>query len=205
MSTPESGQGQGYGQPPAYGQQPYADQQQQYGQQQYAQQQQYGQQPQYGQQQYGGYGQQQYGQPGFGMPPAMRGQLAPWGSRVGSFLIDGLIGAAIYIVLFVLGAIIGGAVGGLLVVLGFIGGFAFQIWNWVQQGKTGQTIGKKQLGTRLVRESDGQVVGAGLSVGRGFLHIVDGIPLYLGYLWPLWDEKKQTFADKIVQTLVIKV
>jgi len=193
MSTPESGQGQGYGQPPAHGQQPYADQQPQYGQQQY------------GQQQYGGYGQQQYGQPGFGMPPAMRGQLAPWGSRVGSFLIDGLIGAAIYIVGILLGAVIGGAVGGLLLALGFIGGFAFQIWNWVQQGKTGQTIGKKQLGTRLVRESDGQVVGAGLSVGRGFLHIVDGIPLYLGYLWPLWDEKKQTFADKIVQTLVIKV
>jgi len=56
-----------------------------------------------------------------------------------------------------------------------------------------------------VREIDGQVVGAGTSVGRGFLHIIDGLPLYLGYLWPLWDAKKQTFADKIVQTVVVKI
>ena len=139
------------------------------------------------------------------MPPEMRGQLAGWGSRVGSFLIDALIAFAICLVGGILGSVIGGTIGALLLVLAFLGGFAFQIWNWVQQGKTGQTIGKKQLHTRLVREIDGQVVGAGTSVGRGFLHIIDGLPLYLGYLWPLWDAKKQNFADKIVQTVVVKI
>jgi hypothetical protein len=26
---------------------------------------------------------------------------------------------------------------------------------------------------------------------------------YLGYLWPLWDAKRQTFADKICSTVVL--
>jgi hypothetical protein len=25
----------------------------------------------------------------------------------------------------------------------------------------------------------------------------------VGYLWPLWDEKRQTFADQIMKTTVI--
>ena len=38
---------------------------------------------------------------------------------------------------------------------------------------------------------------------RQLCHYIDGI-LYLGYLWPLWDYKRQTFSDKIMTTLVIK-
>ena len=26
---------------------------------------------------------------------------------------------------------------------------------------------------------------------------------YLGWLWPLWDRRNQTFADKIMNTVVI--
>ena len=36
------------------------------------------------------------------------------------------------------------------------------------------------------------------------INIVNAIPCYLGYLWPLWDAKRQTFADKIMSTYVIK-
>jgi uncharacterized RDD family membrane protein YckC len=25
----------------------------------------------------------------------------------------------------------------------------------------------------------------------------------VGYLWPFWDDKKQTFADKIMRTIVV--
>ena len=58
---------------------------------------------------------------------------------------------------------------------------------------------------KLLREQDGQIVGGGLSVGRYFVHIVDQLPFYLGFLWPLRDDNKQTFADKILQTVVVKV
>jgi hypothetical protein len=35
-------------------------------------------------------------------------------------------------------------------------------------------------------------------------HILDSLPCYLGYLWPLWDAKRQTFADKVMGTVVIE-
>ena len=38
---------------------------------------------------------------------------------------------------------------------------------------------------------------------RQLAHILDGIPCYIGYLWPLWDAKRQTFADKVIGTYVI--
>jgi hypothetical protein len=25
----------------------------------------------------------------------------------------------------------------------------------------------------------------------------------MGYLWPLWDDKRQTFADQVMKTVVI--
>jgi uncharacterized RDD family membrane protein YckC len=59
-------------------------------------------------------------------------------------------------------------------------------------------------GTRLIHQQTGQPIGGGAGIGRAFVHILDGIPCYLGYLWPLWDAKKQTFADKIMSTVVVK-
>jgi hypothetical protein len=26
----------------------------------------------------------------------------------------------------------------------------------------------------------------------------------VGYLWPLWDDKRQTFADQVMKTVVIE-
>ena len=36
-----------------------------------------------------------------------------------------------------------------------------------------------------------------------FVHILDAIPCYVGLLWPLWDNKRQTFADKILKMVVL--
>jgi uncharacterized RDD family membrane protein YckC len=81
----------------------------------------------------------------------------------------------------------------------------FVIWNLVVQGTRGQTVGKRFVGTKLVRADDGEVVGPWLSIGRWITHIIDALPLYLGFLWPLWDAKRQTFSDKICRTVVIVV
>lgn len=43
-----------------------------------------------------------------------------------------------------------------------------------------------------------------MAVVRGIAHVLDALPILLGFLWPLWDAKKQTFADKVCGTLVIK-
>jgi uncharacterized RDD family membrane protein YckC len=60
------------------------------------------------------------------------------------------------------------------------------------------------LGLYLVSEQTGQPIGAGLAFVRELCHIVDGIVCYIGYLFPLWDAKRQTLADKIVSTIVIR-
>jgi uncharacterized RDD family membrane protein YckC len=201
-----------YGQPqqPGYGaqQQPGYGQQQpdQYGQQQpgqYGQPQQPG---QYGQQQPGQYGQpgypQQYGgQPGgFGAVP---GNLAAWPNRVGGALIDGLIIGVPY---GIGGAFAGNSDLAIVGIIFYLIGIGLAIWNVViRQGSTGQSIGKQVLGLKLVGADTGQPVGAGKAFLRQLTHILDSAACYIGYLWPLWDEKKQTFADKINNTYVIKL
>ena len=132
-------------------------------------------------------------------------QLASWGLRVVGAIIDNAIPAGLFVLLLFVGGGIGGGGGAAIAVLGGIGAFGFFVWQLVVQGQTGQTIGKKAVGIKLVRESDGQVVGPGLSFGRFAVHYVTDGLCYLGYLWPLWDAKKQTWADKILSTLVIKV
>jgi uncharacterized RDD family membrane protein YckC len=57
------------------------------------------------------------------------------------------------------------------------------------------------LAIRLINY-EGRSIGGGLSFVRQLAHILDGI-CYIGYLWPLWDARKQTFADKIMGTVVV--
>ncbi|HVF14615.1 MAG TPA: RDD family protein [Acidimicrobiales bacterium] len=136
-----------------------------------------------------------------GAPP-----LASWGLRVGAYLVDALIATGIYLVGLLLGFILGSASDAFRVVVLVpfaLASLAFSIWNLVRQGRTGQTIGKGVLNIRLVRLDGINPPGIGLSIGRAFVHIVDALPCYIGFLWPLWDDKRQTFADKILNTVVV--
>jgi len=95
--------------------------------------------------------------------------------------------------------------GGLLVGVGLLLMLGIQIWNRAfKQGRTGQSIGKKSMGIRLVDEHSGQPIGAGMAFVRDLAHTLDGFA-YIGYLWPLWDSKRQTFADMILGTVVVEV
>ncbi len=71
------------------------------------------------------------------------------------------------------------------------------------QGTKGQSLGQRAVNIRLASEATGQPIGWGMAFVRQLCHILDGI-CCLGYLWPLWDAKKQTFADKIMNTVVVK-
>jgi uncharacterized RDD family membrane protein YckC len=190
---------QGYPQPQQYGQPPPG-----YPQPQQA--------PGFGQQlaqQQPGYPPQQPGyppqQPGYGYPPQGAPyqyggpyQYADWGKRALAGLID----------YFLLGAI---AVGLLLATANFAIVAIFQLLNLVNLfynicylgGEKGQTLGKQLAGIKLIREDSGQPAGFGLAFGRALLHIIDALPLYIGFFAPLWEEKRQTWSDKIVGTVVI--
>jgi uncharacterized RDD family membrane protein YckC len=204
---PDSGQPNPYGQPPPYGQ-PGAP---------------YGQQAPYGQPGYQqgypqGYPQTPYGQQGY--PPPY--PYSHWIKRVGARLIDGLIAMAIlipaYIGLFwalsdletttdqfgnstTTGDVQPGGI--VLMIVFALASIGFSIWNvFIRQGRTGYSIGKSVLGIKLIGEVDGQPIGGAMAFVREICHILDGF-CYIGYLWPLWDAKRQTFADKIIKTVVI--
>jgi uncharacterized RDD family membrane protein YckC len=124
---------------------------------------------------------------------------ANWGQRVGALLID----AAPAIVLEIIALIIGKLPVSLLFWL-----IAVAIWIYNRgylAGTTGQSWGKKVLNLRLVGEETGQPIGFGMALVRDICHVVDEIICYVGFLFPLWDAKKQTLADKIVKTLVLNV
>ncbi len=58
------------------------------------------------------------------------------------------------------------------------------------------------MGLALVGEADQRPIGAGRAIGRYFAHIIDGLICFVGFLFPLWDPKRQTLADKIMSTVV---
>jgi uncharacterized RDD family membrane protein YckC len=136
----------------------------------------------------------------------LRSDYASWGQRVAAALIDAVIVAVPVIVLFLIGAAIGGGGGAALVIVAYLVAIGFGIWNQIlRQGRTGQTLGKERMSIKLVGEADGQPIGGGSAFLRGICHFADSIACYIGWLWPLWDDRKQTFADKIMSTIVISV
>lgn len=143
---------------------------------------------------------------------------AHWGLRVGGYLLDALFFAPLYVIAALVlnsstttTANIDGTTSSNVSTSGlttalilYVIAFAFVIWNQIiRQGRTGYSLGKQIVGIRLIKEATAQPLGGWLTLGRSLLHILDGLPLYLGYLWPLWDAKKQTFADKIVKSVVV--
>ena len=90
-----------------------------------------------------------------------------------------------------------------LLVVAWVIALAYTAWNRWYLGGQGQSLGKRALGMKLVSEQTGQPIGTLNAFLRDICHIVDGIICYVGYLFPLWDAKRQTLADKIMHTVVV--
>ncbi|CAN5142731.1 hypothetical protein BH09ACT10_BH09ACT10_02530 [soil metagenome] len=166
--------------------------------------------------------------PGYGAQPLI--PFASWWSRVGASILDALIVIAIVIIPFVVGTAIAfkdaetrevydsntgdtiteitGGVSALGIVIMILSGFLYlgvSIWNsGVRQGKTGQSLGKKIVGIKVVKVADGQVLGTGTGILRMIMNYILGNLCFINYLWPLWDDKKQTWHDKIVGSVVLQ-
>jgi uncharacterized RDD family membrane protein YckC len=114
---------------------------------------------------------------------------ANWGQRVGAYLIDALAVAAVYFVGFI---------------VFYLAAFGVHVYNrWVRMGGTGQSWGKQVLGIKLISEKTGEPIGALMAFVRDICHFVDGVICYVGFLFPIWDAKRQTIADKIMTTVVV--
>jgi uncharacterized RDD family membrane protein YckC len=96
------------------------------------------------------------------------------------------------------------AIGVILLGLGYVAALAYGLWNWgYRQGTTGSSIGKSIMKFKVVSEKTWQPIGFGLSIVRQLAHLVDAAVCYIGFLFPLWDAKRQTLADKIMTTVCV--
>jgi uncharacterized RDD family membrane protein YckC len=130
-------------------------------------------------------------------PVASPAAYANWGQRVGAYLIDW----APIIVLELIGGVSHVPILSLLFLLASLGWWIYN--RCIQAGRTGQSLGKKTLHLRLLSEKTSEPIGPGMAFARDICHILDSLACYIGWLFPLWDAKRQTFADKIISTVVI--
>ncbi|MDR3664188.1 MAG: RDD family protein [Mycobacterium sp.] len=78
----------------------------------------------------------------------------------------------------------------------------YLIWNFgYRQGRTGASLGKTVVRCRVVGQTSGAPIGFARSLLRQAVHLAD--LSVVGYLWPLWDARKQTFADKAMETVCV--
>ena len=66
------------------------------------------------------------------------------------------------------------------------------------------TPGKLVLGLRIVDAETGGMPELRSLVMRYIGYLVSALPLGLGYLWVLWDPRRQGWHDKMARTLVVQ-
>jgi uncharacterized RDD family membrane protein YckC len=153
--------------------------------------------------------------------------LAGWWQRVGAALLDGLIvGIPLGIVLAVVNAgfgtphvvvtssgttitvrsLQGSAHWVLLIAIALLAGAYMTYFNG---GGTGQTPGNRAPGIAVRDIETGATIGLGRGVirwlVRALLYACFVVPGLLNDLFPLWDPRRQTLADKAARSVVIRI
>lgn len=108
---------------------------------------------------------------------------------IGAFLID-------FMLVWVLGGLTLA-----LPVFGEIAILAIAFINSYFEGSTGQSLGKKAVGIYVIKRDTGEFLGGWVGIGRQLLHILDYLPLCIGFIIGLFNTR--TFADMIVGSTVV--
>lgn len=133
-------------------------------------------------------------------------RVAGWWARAGAFCIDVLFGLAAALSLLLIGwsAPRGGWVWWVCLVLAAVVVVAIGVNRLLAPVITGWTLGRSVFGIRVV-DRDGRRPDPWRLLGRDVAHLVDTLPLFLGWLWPLIDDRGRTFADLLARTEVTRV
>lgn len=73
------------------------------------------------------------------------------------------------------------------------------LWTW-----RGQTLGMMALNLKVIR-TDGSPVDLRTAVLRYLGYLVNVLTLGIGFLWIIWDPRKQGLHDKIANTYTVKL
>lgn len=129
--------------------------------------------------------------------------LATWPARAGALGIDVLLGIAVIATMAVcawsapwLGWLWWVFVGTAAVTI-----VAMAVNRLLLPTITGWSLGRALVGI-AVRTRDDASPGVLRLVGRDLAHLLDTAAVCIGWLWPLWDSRRRTFADLLLGTEV---
>lgn len=115
-----------------------------------------------------------------------------------AYSVDSII---VSIISFSIGASFSlGSRGGFIWFPGVLITAAYFIFFWMKEG---QTLGNRLMAIKVIRE-DGKPMDVSTGIIRYIGYILSSLVFYLGFLWVIWDKKKQGWHDKIAGTLVVK-
>ena len=79
------------------------------------------------------------------------------------------------------------------------------LWNLTYLvGRHGQSWGRKIAGIKVIN-NEGGPIGFWKALGRNLIELSISLPfLYLGFLWVIWDKRKQAWHDKLFRTYVVR-
>jgi Mce-associated membrane protein len=131
---------------------------------------------------------------------------ASWLSRVGAFSVDVLLGIAVIALMAVLAlaAPVWSWVWWIFVLAAALTIVAMAVNRYLLPDLTGWSLGRGVCGI-AVRRRDGRPAGLLRLLLRDVAHLLDTAALFLGWLWPLWDNRHRTFADLLLRTEVRRV
>jgi Mce-associated membrane protein len=123
--------------------------------------------------------------------------------RAGAFALDVLPGAAVVatMALLVLATPNGGWLWWVYTATAVLAAFATLANRCLLPPARGWSLGRAVVGIRVVR-THGEAAGAVTLVARELAHLVDTAAVFVGWLWPLWDQRHRTFADLLLRTEV---
>jgi Mce-associated membrane protein len=132
--------------------------------------------------------------------------VASWPARAGAFAVDVLLGVAVVATMAVL-AVTAPWRGWLWWVFTAVAALTLLLMavnRLLAPTITGWSLGRALFGV-AVRKPDGAPVGVSRLLIRDLAHLLDTVALFIGWLWPLWDRRKRTFADLLLRTEVHNV
>ena len=88
--------------------------------------------------------------------------------------------------------------------VGSIVGFLIGLAYYATLNANGGTWGKRVVGLRLEDATTGEDIGFPRALVRYIVAIASALVLLLGYLWCIWDDKKQTWHDKAAGSVVVR-
>ena len=129
--------------------------------------------------------------------------VAPWHLRAWALVIDLVPGVAVVATLALVFMTVPargvwwwlcGVVAGLVIL-------AMLVNRLLLPAMIGWSLGRANVCIRVLRR-DGTPVGPWRLLARDLAHLLDTASLLLGWLWPLWDSRRRTFADLLSRTEV---